>query len=226
MTISRKMNENGYQKSADQCRDKAKKLRTTYRKIKDKHGKTGEGRKKWPFLEAMDLVLGDKPSTHPLVLVDTLREEEQQEVALEHEGSQDNSSQYASQEPSPSSNEENANINSGASTSVEDNLTPPVTPRNERQMRKRSREERLEKTMVEIVDRVLKAQEGSENKFAELEEKRMRLEEKMMESEERQRREDREFQARMWMMLFQGGQANCFSPQYRSTPMPPSSGAN
>ena len=147
-------------------------------------------------------------------------------MAIEHEGSQDNSSQYASQEPSPSSNEENANINSGASTSVEDNLTPPVTPRNERQMRKRSREERLEKTMVEVVDRVLKAQEGSENKFAELEEKRMRLEEKMIESEERQRREDREFQARMWMMLFQGGQPNCFSPQYRGIPMPPSSGAN
>ena len=54
VTISRKMNENGYQKSADQCRDKAKKLRTTYRKIRDKNGKTGEGRKKWPFLEAMD----------------------------------------------------------------------------------------------------------------------------------------------------------------------------
>lgn len=34
----------------------------TYRKIKDKHNKTGEGRKKWPFLDAMDAVLGDRPS--------------------------------------------------------------------------------------------------------------------------------------------------------------------
>ena len=31
----------------------------------------GEGRKKWKFLEAMDNVLADKPSTHPTTLIDT-----------------------------------------------------------------------------------------------------------------------------------------------------------
>lgn len=66
------MNSAGYTKSSDQCWDKAKKLKTTYRKIKDKHNKIGDGRKKWPFLDTMDAVLGDRPSTRPTVLIDTL----------------------------------------------------------------------------------------------------------------------------------------------------------
>ena len=40
-----------------------------------------------------------------------------------------------------------------------------------------------EKNMVEVVDCVLKAQEASEIKFAEVEEKRIKLEQKMIESE-------------------------------------------
>ena len=44
--ISEKMLVAGYQKSGTQCRDKAKKLKKIYRSIKDKHGKTGEERRK------------------------------------------------------------------------------------------------------------------------------------------------------------------------------------
>ena len=69
--IARAMTEEGHSKSATQCREKAKKLKTEYRKVKDKHRVTGEGRKKWKFLEAMDNVLADKPSTQPSTLIDT-----------------------------------------------------------------------------------------------------------------------------------------------------------
>ena len=62
--IARAMTE-GHSKSATQCKEKAKKLKTEYRKVQDKHRVTGEGRKKWKFLEAMDNVLADKPSTQP-----------------------------------------------------------------------------------------------------------------------------------------------------------------
>ena len=65
------MSEAGFEKSAEQCRDKGKKLKSKYRKVKDKHRVTGEGRKRWKFLEAMDNVLADKPSTHPTTLIDT-----------------------------------------------------------------------------------------------------------------------------------------------------------
>ena len=60
--IARAMKETCYERSADQ-----------YRKIKDAHNKTGIYRKKkLDFFNAMDNILGDKPSTQPPVLVDTL----------------------------------------------------------------------------------------------------------------------------------------------------------
>lgn len=73
--VARSMCDAGFNKSAEKCREKAKKLKGEYRKIKDKHRITGEGRKKWKFLDAMDNVLADKPSTQPPTLIDTLSED-------------------------------------------------------------------------------------------------------------------------------------------------------
>ena len=67
-----RMKDAGFDRSAEQCREKAMKLKLEYRKIEDKHNKTGEGHKKWKFLEALDRVLVDKPATRPPLLVDTL----------------------------------------------------------------------------------------------------------------------------------------------------------
>ena len=64
----------GFERSAVQCREKAKKLKSEYRKIKDKHRVTGTGRKKWKHYEALDAVLGDRPTTVPPFIVDTLQE--------------------------------------------------------------------------------------------------------------------------------------------------------
>ena len=44
--IASEMKDAGYERTRDQCRDKIKKLKGEYRKIIDKHGKTGEGRKR------------------------------------------------------------------------------------------------------------------------------------------------------------------------------------
>ena len=67
------MKEAGYDRSADQCRGKAKKLKGEYRKVKDKQGKTGTSRITWKFLDVVDL-LGTRPSTKPAVMVDSLRD--------------------------------------------------------------------------------------------------------------------------------------------------------
>ena len=61
--ISKQMNAAGYVKTAEQCSNEVKKLKDEYRKIKDKHGKTGEGRSNWKFLKALENVLGEKPTT-------------------------------------------------------------------------------------------------------------------------------------------------------------------
>ena len=70
--IGKAMKESGYETTAEQCREKAKKLEMDYRKIKDKHRVTGTGRK-WKFLEPLDQVMGYKPTTLPPV-VDTSHE--------------------------------------------------------------------------------------------------------------------------------------------------------
>ena len=215
-TISRKMEVAGYQKSATQCRDKAKKLKKTYRAIKDKHGKTGEGRKKWLFFEAMDSVLGDKPATRPAVLVDTMDERvldaddhERVEAAAVETGQKEGDCEDQDFEPeetslTPSDATSGQEESCGTESTENDPRTPRLSIAAKRQVKKRNREERFEKAMTQVVDRVMKAQEASDSKFVELEEKRMRLEEKLIESEERQRQQDREFQMRMFAMIMQG----------------------
>ena len=53
---------------------KNKKLKRDYRKMKDHNGKTGRERKKWPFYDKMDGILGDRPANTPPVVVDTSAE--------------------------------------------------------------------------------------------------------------------------------------------------------
>ena len=106
------------------------------------------------------------------------------------------------------------------STALYQSLTLPTL-----RIKKRNIEEHLEKTMIEVVDRIMKAQEASDDKFALLEEKRTRLEEKLLQSEEKQRQQDWEFQMKMQMMMTQGMNATTTptssSVPYRNTcPMP------
>ena len=42
--IAREMSEAGFERTFQQCRDKLKKRKGKYRKLKDKQGRTGEGR--------------------------------------------------------------------------------------------------------------------------------------------------------------------------------------
>ena len=75
MKIAREMSEAGYQRTLEQCKDKIKKLKGEYKKLKDKCGKTGEGRRYWDYFEAMDSILGHKAATHPQVIIDTMAED-------------------------------------------------------------------------------------------------------------------------------------------------------
>ena len=66
-----KMSEAEYERDAERCRSKVKKLKQEYRKIKDSNAKSGEDRKTWRFYDAMDDILGAKPTTRPQVVLDT-----------------------------------------------------------------------------------------------------------------------------------------------------------
>lgn len=47
-----------------------------YRKVKDKQGKTGTGGVTWKIFNVLDDLLGTRPSTKPAVMVDYLRDSE------------------------------------------------------------------------------------------------------------------------------------------------------
>ena len=69
------MSESGFERTFQQYRDKLKKLRSEYRNIKDKQGKTGESKRKdWDYFEPMYTIFGTKPATHPPVVVDILQD--------------------------------------------------------------------------------------------------------------------------------------------------------
>ena len=214
--IAREMAEAGLEKTAEQCREKAKKLKGEYRKVKDKHNQTGQGRKKWKFLEAMDTVLADKPATRPPVLIDTLSTDVKPVQEVQVEGTVEQNPSCSGLSSRDEGDDQLETSMEGKQCDGEGFNTPlsgrSVTP-TEKKGKKRSREEKMENTLMTVVDRMMSAQEASDAKFMSLEEKRMKLEERLLETEERQRREEREFQMRMWTVLMQGMQ-----------PPPPASG--
>ena len=69
--IARDMVAAGYDRNAVQCRDKMKKLRAEYRKIKDKNKQSGRSRNTMKYFDKLDEILGHKPATKPQYVLDT-----------------------------------------------------------------------------------------------------------------------------------------------------------
>ena len=58
----------------------SKKLKAECKRISDRRKETGEGRyPEWDYFDAIDAVLGHKPSTEPAVVIDMLEETQVQE---------------------------------------------------------------------------------------------------------------------------------------------------
>ena len=59
-------------------------LKAEYKRIRDKRQETGQGRyPEWDYYDAMDGVLGHKPSTQPAVVVDTLEDSQVQDTQVD-----------------------------------------------------------------------------------------------------------------------------------------------
>ena len=64
--IAAELCEAGYNWTGKQCREKVKKLRSEYRKVRDKRSKTQEGRfPESDYFDAIDAILGYKPAMQP-----------------------------------------------------------------------------------------------------------------------------------------------------------------
>ena len=199
--IAREMAGAGFDRSGTQCRDKIKKLRAEYRKIKDKHGKTGTGRSSWKFFDDMDKILGHKPATCPPTVIDTSTDHTAPSTEVQI-SSEDNDN-----------NEGNGELDilgdsaQASDSHHEPHVTRPVrsrssTPTNQapasKKPRKPSKIDQVAKAVREVVGGIL--EEGKE-KMDKIEERRLELEEKMAEREMRFRQEQLEFQKQMFTTL-------------------------
>ena len=218
--IAREMGAAGHSKTASQCKDKLKKLKTKYKKLKDGHDISGTNRHNWPFYDKMDEVLGTRHSVQPPITIDTsLLQQDSDDLGDEQQDEQPgqvnepfNSSvtstlstttaAIATNTTSPTStitvstststanststitvSTSTSTANSTArlteSTSKGSSSSLPSIHKKGKSPKKRYRKiDAMEKAM----DRIVRLQEASDDRFLALEEKRLKLEETMMSS--------------------------------------------
>lgn len=232
--LSDQMRTAGYERTLAQCRDKIKKLKGDYRKVKDANKQTGNKRKKSKFYEKMNEILHDKHSVTPPIILDTSSStsavessnddvDEIPETDLEEEAAEES---LTGKEPSKDEGEDTAasgakeGVDTVASVAKEKGSNEDIKPQIAGIKRKKHvKIDKMEKVIDKMCDKISSQQGESDRIFAELEEKRMKLEHEMLkmqqdrqreESEraERQRREDREFQLKLFSMLYGRQQSN------------------
>ncbi|CAM4735686.1 unnamed protein product [Leuciscus chuanchicus] len=72
--FSKQLRERGFQRSVEQCRVKAKKLRQHYIQVRDalnKTGSSGKEKDKFPWYDDLDNILGTKPDVDPVDVVES-----------------------------------------------------------------------------------------------------------------------------------------------------------
>ena len=231
--LSRQMTAAGFTRSAVQCREKIKKLRSEYKRVKDNNGLTGRGTRKWRYYDQLDAILGHRPSTEPPIVLDTSADQVQ---GLQTDGSTTPvaESQFVTEEEyleeseqivieeGGGGKEETESVHSQmtvvdvkGSEEEKENIDPAdeegkkaQTEQKGKKRKRPCRRELIEKTIEGVMTKAAKAQEESDIRFLEIEEKRLKFDELMMEMEnkrwkeerereERQRREEREFQLKV-----------------------------
>ena len=205
--VATEMKAAGCERSYVQCRDKIKKLKVEYKKVKDKKKKTGEETPKWEFFEDMDRILGDRPSTEPPLVHDSLADE----VIMPEQTSSD-----VEEEERDADETSSTTTTSSAATTATSSAKMPM-------MSRRKRPKRRDSVVSDLLEQMITIQTKSEERMIDLEEKRMKMEERMLEKEAQQRREDREFQMQMMRMMMGPVQFPPFNQRYPSPSPVPSS---
>ena len=222
----------GFKRSWSQCRDKLKKIKKQYKKIKDYHDETGRKRKEWKFFEKMDSILGCKPATRPEVVIDSSVEGTSSSILSDNDEDKDSEGESMLAKEIEKEDEairEKENEIEGKGNDDIDILKE--ISKHERGKKTKVKQEnptKLDKTLKAVVNVISTTQRDSDKMYMMLEEKRMKLDESLLmmedrrlredkEREERQRKDEREFQLKMMMMLQK------VSSPYQPPHYPPSS---
>ena len=194
--IAAQLRAAGFERTGSQCRDKIKKLKIEYRKIKDKRNKTGEGRfPEWHYFDSIDEILGHRPATQPPVVVSSV------DNTAGHTA--DDSQQEERKENSPELFDDIKPSESSSSTMESSRSSTPVLLRHRK--RQRSKADKVDSCTTEMITKLVKVQEQSDQRLIELEERRIAFEEHQLEKEAQQRKEEREFQLRMIQLMMGQG---------------------
>lgn len=202
--IARELKAAGYERTAVQCREKIKKLRGEYKKVKDHNDETGRDRKSFVYFERLDEILGHRPATQPEHVIDTSADVEgkrqdepttidtlsdEEDTSFPEEVSISSSAEVQDRQPDDTRQTEEGSSASTSSTSGN---------RGDKKRKRPAKEGMVEKAMEVVVSKIVKLQEASDSKMYAMEEKRMKLDERLMQMEERrwQQQQEREDQYR------------------------------
>ena len=212
----------GFERTATQCRDKIKKLKSEYQKVKDHNNETGRNRKKWKFYDALNDVLGNRPTTQPSTLIDTSAEIEKpsEEPISDDDIPSESVINDDISEGSTSTSDLQSRNDSIASVSEEISEIKPVASNRKR---KRSKQDKMERAVDRMCEMINQSQVESDKIFASLEEKRMQFDMQILQMEqdrrreeaeraEKQKKEDREFQLRLFSMIYSSNTGSPFPP--------------
>ena len=192
--IASEMRNKGFEQTFQQCREKTKKLRQEYKKIKDKLRETGQKRRqylisKFKYLEVLDKTLGNKPATQPKVIINIMAGvatvDSEFEISDSDESVMPKESDLDYPGTSSTATVENDDDNQGnTSSDVTDgnskkDIKPPVSGKK----RRRHQIEVLQDTMKGMINEVVEAQKASDQLFAQLEGKHIKMEEAQQEQE-------------------------------------------
>ena len=243
--MATRLEEVGFIRTSNQIREKMKKLKQKYRKLKDNNSFSGRNRMTFKFYDKLDEILGDRPISRPPSVFESSQPNEDGEqsedstLPIEDVESQtgnfecghDTISGLASSSPSPSQSiadtpdsiDQNS-ANPKPSTTLTYSPTPKSStenvakkslPTGRGRRRKRGRDESFLSEFCRVVQ---KQQEKSDELFFKREEERQQKE---MEMEVKRRKE--EWEHEMMMMQMIGNMFNQMAASFNSFVAPMSS---
>ena len=172
--------------------------------MKDERQKTGRGKKEWKFYEPLDMILGHKPATQPPVVIESGCSSMSCEQEPSSSPCPSTPSSYSTvnvsdlvQDEGVDRGDEDGPVGSPdmeESSQCERNPKKGGTYGSTSTGKKRKRSSDKFQRMECLVEKMMKQQEESDNKY-------VKLEEKMLEMEERRHKENQEFQMRLMSML-------------------------
>ena len=216
--IASALREHDIIRSANQCRDKIKKLKASYKKAKDNNGKTGKGRSIWKFYDIIDRVLGHRPASQPYAVIDTSStnagtaneediSDDQTDLQIGDESSTNSDSQDVTGDVSESINAERSHNKRQMWRGYKRKSTPKEKDASTATPTRKRKASKVERALDDVITKFTAAQKASEKRFFEIEQKRlkqeMELEEKRMALEDKRRKQELDHEMRLMVMMTQ-----------------------